>query len=119
MGAIINIVDNSIYWLKRKQIQLKKIDKTFSKKIYINLYDDKAGYIDLLIADNGNGFDLPISQITRPFISSKESGIGLGLHIVKEVMKIQSGILYFPEFGEYDIPDEFKTGAVIVLKIKK
>lgn len=119
MGAIINIVDNSIYWLKRKQIQLKKIDKQFSKKIYINLYDDKAGYLDLLIADNGNGFDLPISQITRPFISSKESGIGLGLHIVKEVMKLQSGLLYFPELGEYDIPDEFKTGAVIVLKIKR
>jgi signal transduction histidine kinase len=119
MGAVINIVDNSIYWLKRKQIQLKKIDKIFSKKIYINLYDDKAGYLDLLIADNGNGFDLPISQITRPFISSKESGIGLGLHIAKEVMKLQSGLLYFPELGEYDIPDEFKTGAVIVLKIKR
>jgi signal transduction histidine kinase len=119
MGAIINIVDNSIYWLKRKQIQLKKIEEQFSKKIYINLYDDKTGYLDLLIADNGNGFDLPISQITRPFISSKESGIGLGLHIAKEVMKLQSGLLYFPEIGEYDIPDEFKTGAVIVFKIKR
>lgn len=119
MGAVINIVDNSIYWLKRKQIQLKKIDTQFLKKIYINLFDDKAGYLDLLIADNGNGFDLPISQITRPFISSKESGMGLGLHITKEVMKLQSGILYFPELGEYDIPDEFKTGAVIVLKIKR
>lgn len=119
MGAIINIIDNSIYWLKRKQIQQKKIDKQFSKKIYINIYDDKSGYLDLLIADNGNGFDLPLSQITKPFISSKESGIGLGLHIVKEVMKLQSGLLYFPEEGEYKIPDEFKTGAVIVLKFKK
>lgn len=119
MGAVINIVDNSIYWLKRKQIQLRKIDKQFSKKIYINLYDDKKDYLDLLIADNGNGFDLPISQITRPFISSKESGIGLGLHIAKEVMKLQSGLIYFPEIGEYQIPDEFKTGAVIILKIKR
>jgi len=119
MGAIINIFDNSIYWLHRKQVQLRKIDKQLSKSIYINLYDDKAGYLDLLIADNGNGFDLPISQITRPFISSKESGIGLGLHIAKEVLKLQSGILHFPETGEYKIPDEFKTGAIIVLKIKR
>ena len=119
MGAVINIVDNSVYWLKRKQIQLKKIDEVFAKKIYINIYNDKAGYLDLLIADNGNGFDLPISQITKPFISSKDGGVGLGLHIAKEVMKLQGGSLYFPEIGEYDIPKEFKKGAVIVLKVKK
>jgi len=119
MGAIINIIDNSIYWLRRKQLSLKKIDEQFSKKIYINLYNDKSGYLDVLIADNGNGFDLPISRITKPFISSTEGGIGLGLHIVKEVMKIQSGLLYFPETGEYDVPKEFKKGAIVVLKLKK
>jgi signal transduction histidine kinase len=119
MGAIINIIDNSIYWLKRKQLQLRKIDTAFTKKLYIALFDDPAGYLDLLIADNGNGFDLPISQITRPFISSKESGIGLGLHITKEVMKLQSGLLHFPEFGEYDLPEEFKNGATLVLKLKR
>jgi phosphoglycerate-specific signal transduction histidine kinase len=75
--------------------------------------------LDLLIADNGNGFDLPVSQITKPFISSKVGGIGLGLHIAKEVMKLQSGLLYFPEVGEYEVPSEFKKGAIVVFKMKK
>jgi signal transduction histidine kinase len=119
MGAILNVLDNSIYWLKRKQLKLKKINQQYSKKIFINLYNDKSGYLDLLIADNGNGFDLPISQLTKPFISSKEGGIGLGLHIANEVMKLQGGILNFPEFYEYEIPEDFKNGAIIVFKLKK
>lgn len=119
MGTVMNIIDNSIFWLKKKETQLKKIDEKFIKKIYFNLYDDREGYLDLLIADNGIGFDLPISQITKPFISSKTGGIGLGLHVVKEVMKFQEGSLYFPEYGEYEVPDEFKKGAIIILKLKK
>jgi nitrogen fixation/metabolism regulation signal transduction histidine kinase len=71
-----------------------------------------------LIADNGFGFNLPTHQITKPFITSRLDGMGLGLHIVKEIMKTQGGELIFPEHGDYDIPDEFKKGAVAVLKLK-
>ena len=44
--------------------------------------------------------------------------MGLGLHIVNEIMKTQGGQLYFPEYEEYEIPVEFKTGAITILKLK-
>jgi len=34
-------------------------------------------------------------------------------------MKFQNGLLYFPKEGEYDIPEEFRRGATIVLKLNK
>jgi len=120
LGAIINIIDNSIYWLERKRKQNNKFEKIFNKKIYIDIFHDRNNeLIEILIADNGPGFGLPIFQLTKPFISDKPDGMGLGLHIVKEVMKVQEGFVYFPQKGEYDIPQEFINGAQIVLKIKK
>jgi hypothetical protein len=45
--------------------------------------------------------------------------MGLGLHIVHLLMKSQGGEVIFPDPREYDIPKEFWTGALVVLKIKK
>jgi len=49
-------------------------------------------------------------------------GMGIGLHIVSEVMKAQNGLLLFPEDNEiedYNIPAEYESGAIIILMIKK
>jgi signal transduction histidine kinase len=120
LGAIMNILDNSIYWLERKYSQLKsKEGIVFDKKILIDFTLDNEGYINIIIADNGFGFGIPTQQITKPFITDKPDGMGLGLHIVKEIMKVQGGELYFPEYGETEIADEFQEGAVVVLKLKK
>lgn len=120
LGAIINIIDNSIYWLERKKRQLKKEGRSFKKKILIDIIHDKSnGLIEILIADNGLGFGMPIHQITKPFISDKPDGMGLGLHIVKEVMKVQDGVVCFPKEGEYLLPKEFDKGAQVVLKVKE
>lgn len=118
LSSIINIIDNSIYWLEKKKKKLTESKEDFSKKIFINLFEEKSGFISILIADNGFGFNLPTHQITKPFITSKQDGMGLGLHIVNEIMKTQGGQLYFPEHGDYEMPDEFKKGAVAVLKLK-
>jgi len=34
-------------------------------------------------------------------------------------MEAQNGRLIFPDVGDYEIPNEFKTGATIVLAFKK
>lgn len=119
LGAIMNIIDNSIYWLERKHKKLHTAENIdFQKCIYIDLFEEEE-FLNILIADNGFGFGIPTHQLSKPFISDKPDGMGLGLHIVNEIMKVQKGKLYFPEFGEFDIPEEFDNGAVVVLKLKK
>ncbi|HMH32776.1 MAG TPA: ATP-binding protein [Puia sp.] len=119
LGSIINIIDNSIYWLEKKYKKLKEVNEVFDKKIFIDVIEDKSGFLDVVIADNGFGFNLPTQQIVKPFISNKPGGMGLGLHIAKEVMKVQGGSIIFPAPKDYDIPSEFKKGAIIVLKLKR
>jgi signal transduction histidine kinase len=118
MGAVMNIIDNSIYWLEVKKKRLLKTSETFEKKIFIDIIQTEPGYLDIIIADNGSGFTIPKFQITKPFITAKTSGIGLGLHIVAEVMKVQGGAVRFPEADEYVLPEEFQRGAITVLKTK-
>ncbi len=114
IGTLMNIVDNAIYWLDQQYF--KSIDKSesFSKKIWINIIDE-TDYINIVIADNGTGFLVSINNVTEPFVSGKPGGMGLGLHIASEVMLAQKGRLIFPNEGDYNIPNEFNSGATVVL----
>ncbi len=116
LSAVLNIIDNSTYWLERKAKSLKKVKIDFDKKIYIQIVPEKDNKISLLIADNGNGFTLPTSHITRPFITAKNEGMGLGLHITSQIMKVMKGKLIFPEKGDYTLPEEFNDGAKIIMQ---
>ena len=111
IGSIMNLVDNSIFWLDKSGRK--------EKKIYVSISDEENEYINIIIADNGTGFLIPTENLTEPFVSAKPGGIGLGLHIVNEIMTAQGGKVSFPELGDFSIPDEFKTGAVIALSFKK
>ncbi len=110
VGCLINIIDNSIYWLDRFEIP--------QKKIYVNVVEDDF-FVKIIIADNGLGFKLPTEDIIKPYVSGKPYGIGIGLHIASEVMKAQGGILDFPDPEDIDIPEEFKRGAILSLNFKK
>ena len=107
LGTIMNIVDNSIYWLTYSHIA--------HKKIYFDISYDYEGYVTIIIADNGYGFTLPTNQIIKPFVTDRTGGMGLGLHLADEIMKSNSGKLMFPDKGDVFLPEEFKKGAVIGL----
>jgi anti-sigma regulatory factor (Ser/Thr protein kinase) len=113
IGTIINIIDNSIWWLNYGKVQ--------NRKVWIDITNDHPEHITILIADNGPGFTLPQEEVIKPFISSKEGGIGIGLHLAYEIMNSHEGDLIFPEADDFSIPQEFKTGAIVGLafKIKK
>ena len=111
IGSIMNIIDNSIYWLE-------KADCT-DKKIYVGISEEEEGYLNIVFADNGPGFMLPTEEITEPFVSAKPGGIGLGLHIANEIMTAQGGKLTFPDWGDFEMPNEFKQGAIISFAFKK
>jgi signal transduction histidine kinase len=116
--VLINIIDNSIYWLDQKY-DVNSFEGT--KKIFINVEeDDNYGYV--VVADNGPGFnEICMDTITEPFVSYKprNSGMGLGLHIAQEAMFKQKGDILFPDYTEFDIPEEFHCGALVVLRFNK
>lgn len=110
IGTIVNIIDNSLWWLN--------YSKTQERKLYITLSDELEGYITVVIADNGPGFSLPPEEMIRPFISNKEDGIGIGLHIADEIMNSHGGKLIFPDRKQFNIPKDFQSGAILGLAFK-
>ena len=80
--VFFNLVKNSIESIQEKS--LKNID--FSKKIDIEI-DNKNDYISLIITDNGLGFsEENLSNILKPYYTTKEKGTGLGLSIVNKII---------------------------------
>ena len=120
IGAIMNLIDNSIYWLDQKAFKRLEENESFTKKIFIDVVADD-GFIHIVVADNGTGILLPTEDITEPFVTGKKNGagMGLGLHIASQVLNAQGGKLSFPDAGDFEIPSEFEQGAIVVLSLKK
>lgn len=111
IGALINLLDNSIWWLE--------YGKRPRKKIYVGLQKEPKGHLSVIFADNGPGFSLPTDELAKPFVSTKPGGMGLGLHIAREIMEAHGGRLIFPESRDYDLPREFRDGAILALAFKR
>lgn len=110
VSNVMNIIDNSLYWLDRS----KKTDK----KIRFDIDTIEEGYVSLIISDNGTGFSLSPEQMKEPFVSAKPDGMGLGLYLVSEIMASHKGKVSFNENGDYAVPNEFKNGATVILSFK-
>ena len=108
--SIVNIIDNSLWWMKYSNIP--------DRKIFFTISDQKPGFTTIIIADNGRGFSIPTDEVVKPFVTRKPNGTGLGLYIANEVMKLQKGELLFPEFDCSIIPEEFKEGAIVGLAFR-
>lgn len=113
ISTIMNLIDNSIWWLDNKWG-----DQAGKKKILIEQLNDLDGHRAIVVADNGPGFIDPPEFLVEPFLSRKPDGMGLGLHVASEVMKAQGGALAFPDKGDIDLPKEF-DGAVVALSFKE
>lgn len=111
ISSLLNILDNSIYWLERAQPQ--------NKKIFISIASLSKEHIELTIADNGKGFALSADQMIKPFMSLKPGGMGLGLHIVNEIVTAQGGHLVFNNTISSSLPKEFIKGAIVKLILKR
>ena len=108
---IMNIIDNSIYWLDT-------IYKD-SKGIYVKTYLDDINPV-VIIVDNGPGFKDVITDLVRPFFSRKEDGIGIGLYLIDTIMMKYGKfeIIENPELEDNEVPTRFR-GAAIKLTFNK
>ena len=79
MQVLINLFDNSTYWLETK-------NSAYRREIEVTLNGDKG---ELIFADNGPGVDLnDIPYIFDPFFSGKgQEGRGLGLYIARQLLE--------------------------------
>ena len=90
VGTLMNLLDNSIWWLDNRWG-----DVSGKKYIYIGTSFDLSAGPAIVVADNGPGFIDPLELLVEPFVSRKPDGIGLGLYIANEVMKVHSGSWHF------------------------
>lgn len=120
IGTIMNLIDNSIYWLDQKQFKMLESNTEYTKRLFIDVVSEE-NFVKIIVADNGTGFLLPTEEITEPFVTGKKNGagMGLGLHIASEIMAAQGGHVIFPNLGDYEVPTEFAQGAIVVLSLKK
>lgn len=76
--ALINFLDNSIYWLQKNPENDRKI-----KIIITSVEDDDL----LVVSDNGPGFEDLIEIVTLPFFTRKPGGMGLGFTLQTELQE--------------------------------
>jgi len=76
LQVLLNLMDNSIYWLDQVSVSNKKIE------ILVDGENDR-----IVFADNGPGIPPDIIDlIFTEFYSKKDEGRGLGLYIAKELL---------------------------------
>ena len=114
INALLNLFDNSIWWLGYAKIKKPKIRVDL---IEVPQYPNS---LTLVVSDNGPGFlHEPITDLIRPFITFKPNGMGIGLHLTNEIMKSLGGKLAFPSPSDVDVPKEYANGATIALVFPK
>lgn len=108
---LMNLIDNSIYWL----------DTVYRDERAIYIKSVRTNNIPtVIVADNGPGFKDDISEVTQPFFSRKDDGIGIGLYLVDTIMMKYGKFdtVSEAEIQEHDIPKKF-DGAIVKLVFNK
>jgi len=104
--VFFNLDKNSIESIQEKASK----NPDFSKKIDI-VIENKNGYITLTITDNGEGFsEENLSNILKPYYTTKKKGSGLGLSIVNKIINDHNSKINFIKQ---------KIGAKIIINFSK
>ena len=66
-----------------------------NKRIEISSKKRDDGFVEVMIADSGPGLDRHIAEhLFQPFVSTKESGMGLGLSICHTIVNGHGGKIW-------------------------
>lgn len=111
LGALSNLVDNSIYWL-----QVRWPKERAKRAIYIGTSDYYEEGPAIVFADNGPGLPTNSANLTKPFVTTKPDGMGLGLYYVNLVCELNNARLVIsPERGDVGIPRAYSGAAFAIV----
>ncbi len=82
--VIMNMLDNSAYWLDRKPAGQRHI------KVITDVVDSKPA---IIVSDDGPGIEDDIDTITLPFVTRKPKGLGLGLFLSRRIAETHNAKL--------------------------
>jgi signal transduction histidine kinase len=85
--AVLNLIDNSYYWLHH--------NKPEDRRLIISVSRDGESRPRILVMDNGPGIQDDPVLLVQPFFTRKPDGSGLGLYIVDRVQKAHDGQVVF------------------------
>jgi signal transduction histidine kinase len=104
--VIINLLQNSLYWLEQVKESKREISLSVARK--------GPDHVDILFSDSGPGVSKENRElIFEPYFSTKPEGVGLGLSIVGEIVSdYYEGSLKLLERGSL-------KGANFLITLKK
>ncbi|GHV85093.1 hypothetical protein AGMMS50230_07010 [Spirochaetia bacterium] len=113
VNAVMNLIDNSIWWMD--------FSGKDEKAIFLDISSEIKGYTTIIVADTGTGFTIPIEQRGEPFVTYKPDGVGMGigLHLTTLLMESLGGKISYPDFGDFPMPEKYKDGAIVLLAFKE
>ena len=117
LGALTNLIDNAIHWLKVAHPDAGGGDEGERRSIYLDVVADWNGGPAIVVADNGTGFRDAPEEVVQPFFSRRPDGMGLGLYYANIVMQLNDGRLDLMSAGDADAPEGF-DGAAAALVFK-
>ena len=115
VGALNNLVDNALYWLRVRWPDLPAPEEKPERKLYIGMSHEFEAGPAIVVADNGIGFQDDPQNLVRPFFTRKPEGMGLGLYYANLAMELNGGQVAFPKPGEVEIPSDFDGAAVALI----
>ena len=78
--VLVNLIENSVYWLSRSRKKAKTID--------ISVSQNEDSSLSVIVEDSGPGIpDDNVELIFHPYFTTKPDGGGLGLAIAGEIVE--------------------------------
>ncbi|MDH5902846.1 ATP-binding protein [Vibrio splendidus] len=111
-GALSNVMENAIHWLKLEHE--KRGDKYKPALKVLSMLDAFEEGPALVVLDNGPGFSLPADLAVQAFKTNRSGGAGLGLFYVDQLMTSLRGRVVITTAEELEL-DEVHDGAAVVL----
>src|SRR5262249_12793344 len=114
LGALSNMIDNSIYWLQVRWPERQRGVKR--RAIYIGTTDYFEDGPALVIADNGSGLPSDTADLVKPFVTMKPDGMGLGLYYVNLVCELNNArLVTSPNREDVGIPKAYDGAAFAIV----